>query len=95
MLSQFAAGPVPGAVARFPAGGVEDPGAQPGSEFRGRLAGTMRFEPVEASAKEPFLPLPDRGRGGVELVDYGLVGEPLSQQQQNLGPLHESCRQRL
>lgn len=94
-VGEFTAGPMSGAVAGLAAGGVENLGAQAGGKFPGRLSGPMGFESVKAVLEETFLPLADGGRGSVEFVGDGLIGEALGQQQYDLGPRHEAGGQRL
>jgi len=94
MLGQLAAGPMRGAVGGLAAGGVEDLGAQPGRQLGGRLAGAMRFEPVEAELKETLLPARDGRSGGVELLLDRIVGAAVGKQQQDLGAQHEAGRKR-
>ena len=79
MLGEFAAGPVRRTIAGLAAGGIEDLGAQAGSEFRGRLPGAVSFQAVESVFEKAFLPFPDGRRGGVELAGDGLVGPTLGQ----------------
>jgi len=52
----------------------------------------MGLQPIESSIEEALLPLPNRRRGGVELVGDVLIGVTVGQQQQNLSPQHEPGR---
>ena len=79
LFGEFAARPMSGAVEGLAAGGVENFGAKTSGQLAGRLSGPMSFEPVESVLEKAFLPLPDGGRGGVELGDDGLIGQPRDQ----------------
>ena len=95
MLGEFAAGPMGGTVGGLVTGGAKYPGAQPRRKLRGRLAGAMRFEPVEAALEEALFPARDGRRSRVELFLDGVVGEAVGEQQQDLGAQHEAGGQRL
>jgi len=90
---KFATAPMRGAIARFLAGGGQNPGPQRRSQHRSLLAGMTGIEPVKPGLEEASLPADDGGSRGLQLPFDDAERRALGQHQDELGAKDVARRQ--
>jgi hypothetical protein len=85
---------VRGSVAGFSPRGVQNAGAQSGSQYTRLLAGMIGVQPIEPVVPEALLPANDGGRRGLELSLDRAERHAFPQHQNQLGAKHISGGQR-